>query len=251
MYIANEEEEARNSDSRPFIVPVALALSKVELYANIQLTVNLQEGSISMEYCNAPSSKERNEPNKNQKNTSIALLSSDVEPIFSLSVKSTFDDVAVVRNYLQSLIEGKIKTFLVDELPLLVYQLSHSLIESILPENEKNTSPDNSLISASSFAGWSFDRDAFLGASYSTPEGLFLVERRLLSPLEHCIEVHRRVQESLGKKDEGSENKKNTRIASNGPVLMSFPFRSSMCHIMSSFNVSMLMHKYQDLMKKE
>ena len=213
--------EAMSTENRPFVVPVSLSLSHLEFNGNFRLSIDIQNRVVDFEWIPPADS-----------------IDDAAEPSFCIKVSSTFDDASVVKNYLQSLIEDKIKSFLTEDLPLLVHDLSESYFES-----SESTNPQNSL---SVFNSISKERENFLAASYSTPEGIFLVDRRLLSPFTQPDEFHKRIQQRMAE-ESAAKNAKNKLIC-KGPVLVSFPFKSSMCHVLSSFNTSMLMQKYQNVL---
>lgn len=238
-------------ENRPFIVPVQLSVSQVEFDANVLVKMNLQKGFIEMGYCDFKNG---------------VAVEQKAEPFFQLAVNSTFDDVPVIKKYLHSLVEEKIKQFLHIDLPELVHSLSvekmrpidvdgwlQHLFSNEEPDlgearssdnvhsvdcNNAQSLPEGSLLASAGQRGWSFDRDAFLSACYASPEGLFVVERRLLAPLTAPVEIQQRVAQI---QSEGAAS-----IQTNRPVVISFPFKSSMCHILSSFNSSLLFHKYSN-----
>ncbi len=153
-------------ENRPFIVPVQLSVSQIEFDAVVRVKINLQDGFVELSYCDLNNDSQVGE---------------SVEPYFQLKVSSTFDDVPVIKKYLHSLIEGKIRQFLQVDLIELVRCLSKERmrpinIDEMLQQLIGNKESDggccrgeellneNSLIAGEKEQRWSFDRDALLSA---------------------------------------------------------------------------------------
>ena len=214
-----------SADNRPFVVPVFLSISQIQFDAYILVTVDLKGGFVQLSYCN----------------TAVEQCQEGEEPFFHIQVNSTFDDVPVIRKYLQSLIEGKIKQFLCVDMLELVYNSTHDQMtpfditeylehclgnESLFKESKRNCYEiphDSSLevkLNTSDRSDckedWSFNRDDFLSACYASPEGLFVVERRLLAPFTAPIEIQQRFAQF--------QTDPHSTIQTNEPVVISFPF---------------------------
>lgn len=176
---------SREAEARPFTVPITIGIDQLSIEARVRVTFNPQAGAC-IEWINGE------------------------EPTVEFRVFSSFDDVAVIRNHLQSAIELKVREALAVDLPLLVREYTAALAGS--PEEPREC---NSQVQKK--------ENLLLNASYSTPFGLFVVENKMFSKFAVCPEQER--EREIGALKESLEA---------APIVISFPVRSKIYHFLTT-----------------
>jgi hypothetical protein len=168
-------------DARPFTVPITIGIDQLAVEAKVRISIHPEQGAF------------------------IEWLGED-GPSVEFRVFSSFDDVAVIRNHLQSAIELKVREALQVDLPALVREYSAALLGGQKLQEQEN---------ATGMVGKK--ENLLLNASYSTPYGLFVVENGMFSKFS--------IPKEYSPKEEAEEL---------APIVISFPVRSKVYHFLTT-----------------